>query len=744
MDPKSMHPTRSPRQYAPAAAKAVPYWFMSNPFRAGDVYRQLEKSSFEYIVGLDIGHGESLAALYSKSTGKVELLKLNRNHDTKIPSYIYFDIQPSREQALIGRAAGNHPGFIQHFKVDPSHWDETLKGITHRNLMGNFIRTLWQQILALSDTLRNAPKDKILLVVGCPASGLWTSDAALDQYKQLVRKATGCRFVSILPESTAAIMSVIHSADGLSAGQQLRLDRGVGVLDAGSSTLDFTYVVLGKKLICRSEPLGGGGLDRQILAVVLEQNGIREDQIPAEQLDDILVELRQAKERFYPDHPAPKKVILPIWGRNPDGTANPELDSGLALTYTMGQALMTAALNRPAFEPRGTIGGRKKSWLEMAADFISQTHDLIVGKDTSGQLCCDMVLVTGGTSHVTELMDLIRSTYQGTRVVRSQDPSSSVAKGLAHAKRLDISGHDRVEAYHQSVRQIVGDAYGEFLWEVCVYMADVACDISRDEFLRLSQPTSTNALKRALESCPACDILTAVQNKAQSDPRLVGKERDQKIQELFRKHMEAAYDKLREEANGVSADIYGATLASSLPRIASLSRTDLAALSAKLNVSGMVGTAMNNNSVFEILILIVQQILLIVAVLALESGNIPIAAILGVVYIFSEIGPVQKQVKEFIARQRFPISKRDLAKFSRKLDTDKERKKIIDKSCSSMLEDIVKKLKQQQKAGGITRDPRPFFPEFTACLEEQAEAILGKLLFLVYDEEPDSGSEDAL
>ena len=309
----------------------------------------------------------------------------------------------------------------------------------------------------------------------------------------------------------------------------------------------------------------------------------------------------------------------------------------------------------------------------------------------------------------------------GRQTVQLQKPPSVLAWANIGGK---MEGNGPLAHYFDEIDE--DSFFGEKTWE------------------KAESTMQKKALKRALESCPACDILTAVQNKAQSDPRLVGKERDQKIQELFRKHMEAAYDKLREEANGVSADIYGATLASSLPRIASLSRTDLAALSAKLNISGMVGTAMNNNSVFEILILIVQQILLIVAALALESGNIPIAAILGVVYIFSEIGPVQKQVKEFIARQRFPISKRDLAKFSRKLDTDKERKKIIDKSCSSMLEDIVKKLKQQQKDGVITRDPRPFFPEFTTCLEEQAEAILGKLLFLVYDEEPDSGSEDAL
>lgn len=718
------------------SAAPVPCWFMSNPFSAGMVYNQLNRADFEYVVGMDIGHGESLVALFCKSTGRVTLLNLNANYATKIPSYIRL----SRDKAtkvLIGTQAKKRPDFIQHFKVAPKYWKNKKNGYTHIDLMGNFIRALWEQALALSDDLRNAPKDKVMIVVGCPASPLWTDSKALRQYRDLVQAATQYNHVSILPESTAAIMSVIHSSDGLKKGHTLQLDRGLAVLDAGSSTLDFTYVILGKQLITRSLQLGGSDLDRQMLTLVLEQNGLSEDQIPQEQFADILVQLRMAKEQFYPDRES-IQINIPIWGRNPDGSGSSEVDSGLTLKCIVNEPFMTAVLNRADIEPEGVVGGMKKSWLMMAEDFIRSCRDLI-GLDSDGHLLCDHVLVTGGTSFVTELMDMIKNVYGKNLAVQSQDPSSSVAKGLAHAKRLDIQGHELVEAYKQEVLKISSNVYQGFLEDLCAYIADTSCDISREVCISLSQTPGKKKFRVMMETIHAA---------SSQDPRLTGDLFDAKVQELFRKHFAIAYDALREKANEVSAGIYGANLQNSLPRIPPLSDKDMQAITSRLNLRDFVTKTLLDPISSSFVFSMVQSFVLYAALVLLDTGNFPAAII--VAFIAGLLGnkSVQQFLQLVIAKLPFvTFSNKKLQELAGKLDDQDYRQKTVGSISQDIVREIQTALKQKEKAekkdGRRLADPRPLYKEFLTCLSTQAESILGKLLFLVYDEKPDAGEPDA-
>lgn len=723
-------PHKTGRPAAGTRQGRVPCWFMSNPFAPGMVYDQLEKADFDYVAGLDFGHGESLVALYSRITGKVQLLNLDATHATKIPTYIRFD---GNDRTFIGSRAKRAAGFIQHFKMSPAQWKETHCGDSYYALMLKFIRTLWEQAVSLCDELKDAPKDRVMIVVGCPASPVWTNETALMQYRDLVRAATKYRNVSILPESTAAIMSVIHSGDGLKEGQRLHLDRGLAVIDAGSSTLDFTYVVLGKQLITRSVRLGGSDLDKQMLKLVLELNGIPEDQIPPEQIDDIMVQLRVAKEQYYPDR-APLSLSIPIWGKNPDGSGNRELDSGLALKCTINEKFMTQALNRAAIVPGGVLDFEKRSWLDIAGDFIRNCRDLIP-RSSSGQLLCDHVLVTGGTSFVTELMDLIEGAYGKDLPVPSKDPSSSVAKGLAHAKRLDIQGRETVEEYRKIVSAINERNYGAFLGELCLYMADTACEVSKEVCIQLSKTPGNKKVAA---------VMTAISTAAQNDPRLCGSDYEAKVQELFQKHFLAAYDELREEANAVSARMYGANLRDSLPRIPPLDSKELRAILTRLNLKSFVSNTLLDATVSSTVFSLVQYIALYAALVLVDLGQIWAGIISWAVSFLVGLRSVQEVIQKTVFKLPFvTFSNKKLLSFAQKMDDDDYRRKTIGKLAKNTVTDMQKALREKERleAEGKRglRDPRPMYREFSSCLSGQAEAILGKLLFLVFDEKPNTG-----
>lgn len=166
------------------------------------------------IVGLDFGAAETQAYKCSLSqTGATvfEKLKLSSNSNT-IPTFICY----RDGQAFIGPAARNDPNLIENFKVPPKYWDEPCS--TSRNygqVVGDYIAELWKNARRFDELLSSAAEGgDVLLVVGCPASPDWTGTEEMRRFAELVRAATGCANVAILPESNAAMMNAACSDAG--------------------------------------------------------------------------------------------------------------------------------------------------------------------------------------------------------------------------------------------------------------------------------------------------------------------------------------------------------------------------------------------------------------------------------------------------------------------------------------------------------------------------------------------------
>ena len=184
-------------QSTTAEAARPACWFMGSPFQRSLVYDRMLCAQYDYVVGIDVGHGETVAYLFRRlqAAGKnggaaVERLRMNYEDDAKLPTLIRFTSGGS----VIGRKARNAPGFFQHFKVEPAKWETKIDAEhTHQHLLEAFIGALWRQILHYQPKLAEAAaQGRVLLTAGCPASEAWASLPAMERYQELLRRATQC------------------------------------------------------------------------------------------------------------------------------------------------------------------------------------------------------------------------------------------------------------------------------------------------------------------------------------------------------------------------------------------------------------------------------------------------------------------------------------------------------------------------------------------------------------------------
>ena len=144
--------------------------------------------------------------------------------------------------------------------------------------MGDYIAELWKNARRFDELLSSAAEGgDVLLVVGCPASPDWTGTEEMRRFAELVRAATGCANVAILPESNAAMMNAACSDAAGSGGapdRPLDIMGGILIYDAGSSTIDVTYVLMGRLMLIMSLETGGHDLDTAIRRRALLDNGL--------------------------------------------------------------------------------------------------------------------------------------------------------------------------------------------------------------------------------------------------------------------------------------------------------------------------------------------------------------------------------------------------------------------------------------------------------------------------------------
>lgn len=683
------------------APAQVDCWFLSDPFRMNMVYEQLTSMGYTYVVGMDVGAGESMAYIVIKrkvQTQKDDLFKaiplaLDSRGNPKMPSMLCF----TDDGVIIGSEVTKYPGFVQNFKRSPKKWGAKYNSqYTYRDLMKAFISQLWKQLLKYADEdLKKAfQEQKVLLTVGCPASREWTDSAAMKDYQELLKEATGSKHVAVLPESTAAIMSAILKPEKEdvevtenepASTEKINFEEGIAILDAGSSTIDFTFVLLGKVLITRSCSIGGHKLDEMMLQTALEDSGMTDAQIPEEQKPDILVQLREAKEEFYPKQISLGRKSIDIWGRNQDGEIDRDAPPSSQLRFAMNQEFMERVMNKK-YQRQGVLGSEtsETSWIAACKEFIMQTKNQI------GNYPCGKVVITGGTSQVVQWKRAVEEAYPGL-VVPSQNPASSVARGLCCAKSLEMYGRDYVESFQKSILKKAKPGYRKFARELASYMASIACDEVQNATMNLAQFKTSPTVS---------DLKDYVNANIQKNAALTGNAWKDKVCELFIQAFQSIQAGIYQEVNETSKEIYTSTI---LSTPVTLTATDR-------NIIGNMNIAVLTNAPW------------IAKVLPTTLYSFVSSVLSNVIWAFGPMNneKFDKWRQRTFSRDRERLSKNQLIKIAADLKTNR----------ASIVSKVSKKIEKKLREDGIGEK------EFQSYVQRQAEIALGKVLFLVFDEQP--------
>lgn len=692
------------------AKKKDPHYFQGREFCPGDIKRYLRAEEYDIIVGLDEGHGENLVCGYrmtQKGEGEepdvweMDQLPLNPDKELRLPSYLGYN----GSSAVAGAKAVFAQEFYAYFKQPPAKWEKKLDlgKRTRGQLMEDHIRTLWNQVKAENwRVAQAAEKDRVLLAVGCPACDDWMDSAAMEEYAGLIRRATGCTQVRIIPESTAAIMSAMMDAK---EGARLRLDRGVAILDCGSSTLDFTYVLMGKRLVTRSIAIGGHDIDKLMLAQAVKQSGLTMADVALEQRQSIYVKLREYKELFYD---CGKETLgwmtIPLWGIDPEGRAD-LTRSGGELKFLLDRKFMDAVLQeyRTLKPEKGNLAGR--SWAQCCRDFVSNTMG------SFGDLPCEKIVLTGGTSAVTQVRQIVEECYGPERVIISSQPAASVARGLCYTLRFEADAAGKMAQYEEDVQNGTRYMYeDEFLSRLSGYFVHVACGILRDELERVAMTNGSIACNTLIER---------VMDRAKTDERLIGEPGRKAVMEEYGHMSGSNLQSVRRTVNKFSAVLYG-TSVSEAPQLQPLGNDQAREAIEAMDWQTLVDSAWIEAMIPDMLMLIISGVLYVLGLLCMEMPVLGFALI----GLAALVGSGWSQIKKALVKLNLKLSNANCKRILKRLNDDMKLMDIVHKASKRLYPQLAQKAPMRQ--------------QFYGDAMEQFELDLGKVLFLVFEDKPDS------
>ncbi len=707
------------------------YNFVGAEYEPGMVYEQLAKVQYDYVVGMDFGHGETMVYLYIQ--GENHPISLTLDGEYKVRSSIAVE----NGAYIIGKEACGKSNFRMDFKAPFHQWTTGVftadkKLYTRGILMEGFLRELWKMVLrnpGYGSKLKEAVAEgKVLVTVGCPASSMWTNRIAMGSYRKMIRKATGCENVAVLPESNAAIMTTIMDAKYLEScsGRPLQMEQGVAIVDAGSSTIDFTFVLVGRKIHISSLKMGGYKLDELLLDQALEQNGLSRKNIPADQLRQLMVQIRTWKEEFYPRGESLGEKTLTFRVKNaPEGTER-------EITILFDREFVKAAMTEKCF----SIGlSTSNSWLGHCANFVSGCLAMI-NKDADGTPLCDRLILTGGTSNVTDLVEAVKRQFPAEKIAYSEQRDACVARGLCYTKILESRGQEQMADFRENLENLKRLFYQEFTLNAACYLAEAVYN----DLLEVIQEMESFQGEVTVGL-----LLDKANLKVRSNPGIVGvgkleKEAAREIPEdetaeyhvaewfqyavknaqTMEKDPETGLSGITESVNQVSMSIYGAQL-NYVPQLAEVDGEDIAKLMQSVNLSKVINDAWLDALIPKLLSNLLTTVLGVFAMLVRDE-DLVVAAISGILSALSA-GP---KAKRFLAKIRGATNKnkvlspKKLQKIRVSLSQAEEREKVESKIALSLAYDL-------QRHNFLRK-------AFHTALENGAEIALGKVLFYIYED----------
>ncbi|MDE6084667.1 MAG: hypothetical protein K2G11_09295 [Muribaculaceae bacterium] len=451
----------------------------------------IDKKKIEYVIGIDLGHGETSAAICPMQwdTAEDQLdpakdLEMEPNRKV-IPSAITI---LNDGTAKIGTAAFD-PNILKQANVNVcfKKRPENILGDSEQ-LMIRFMEEVYRKIRENNSGMLT---DTNHLVYIATPSG-WDKTAQ-NLYLEMARKA-GLPMGGITKESRAAFVRAQHDP---TANLGRNIDKGAIVFDMGSSTLDFTYHNSKlSNMIDNGYDCGASFVEKSMYQAIENSNeAVREFRTKYPDLVDyLLFEVRKAKEEIYFDTSRKYKKTINFEDFIDDEDLE---DERFRLKFESGE------LNQ-FLEGNGYIGSIRKAMEDYKSNHIN-------GHNIYG------VFLTGGASRMDFIKPLVVQCWNvpEDKIFRDQDPSLTISEGVAEVARIDLRTSDLDKDLQPLLDKTNGKAvydkfvevFGNYLYENVSESVSNTCVGWRDSSSSLSLNTLNEwirkGVKETVEECSA-------------------------------------------------------------------------------------------------------------------------------------------------------------------------------------------------------------------------------------------------
>lgn len=464
----------------------------------------IDKKAIEYLIGIDLGHGETSAAICPVQWDTdVELLEpvkdLEMGGNKKVlPSAITI---LDNGNAYIGDAAFA-PEILKQahvhvcFKAAP----KDING-EKEQLMIRFMKEVYNRIRQNNSAMLT---DGNHLVYIATPSGWDKETQAL--YVEMAIQA-GLPMGGVTKESRAAF---VRAQNDVTSGLGRNIEKGAIVFDMGSSTLDFTYMNKNlPNLIDNGYDCGASYIEKAIFSDKEQEDEsiqLFEKKYP-DLVDFLVFEARKVKEQVYYDTSLRVKKTINF----DDFIEDEDLeDERFKLAYQPGE--LDAMLMQKGY------------FQQIRNAMIDYRENYIPGQNIYG------VFMTGGASRMDFLKELICECWgvDQSQIFRDQDPSLTISEGVAEVARMDLRTEGMDIGLEDAINRLIDGTiiYNDFIEAFSQALFDEATgDIAN----------TVISFKDATENYSINDLSTSISNNVNAGITEISKQAAQ--------YVEAAIDK---------------------------------------------------------------------------------------------------------------------------------------------------------------------------------------------------------
>lgn len=381
----------------------------------------------ERFYGFDLGDAESAVSVLNKGDITIPRVLPVRETGSFVTAYARLrtgELLIGEEACYNPEAAERRIRFKSRFLTDP----ESRKDVK------SFAAGVLGELYMSGSLVKNGD---CCFYIGCPAG--WDRNAR-ERYREIFEE-TGYPPVRIVSESRAALVSACQSKH-LQVGYDI-MSRPVLVVDIGSSTTDFAYIMSGHEVRLQTAgevSLGGGIMDEILLETALEASphGSRIRKIfdrcpPWKSYCEFAA--RRLKEQYFGDEEYWQKNVC----RKP---VSIQYDVPVKLSLIMDEETAHHML----YDGTPQLDG--KSFHEVFMDSLKEVRGSIEGE------LPELLFLTGGVSRLPAVRDWCREAFPEAVVITGAEPEFAVSRGLAWTGRID----DELREFHREIQELINSS----------------------------------------------------------------------------------------------------------------------------------------------------------------------------------------------------------------------------------------------------------------------------------------------